>query len=228
MTTDTAASIASHLRVVQERMAGSCARAGRDAGAVRLVAVTKMIPADVVRAAIAAGVRTIGENYVQEATRKRTEVGPGAAATVEWHLIGHLQSNKVGAALEVFDAVQSVDSVRLAQAISQRATKPVAILLEVNVAGEATKMGFAPEQVAGAVRELSRLPNIDLQGLMTVAPATSDPELVRPRFRTLAGLGAANGLKELSMGMTGDFEVAIEEGSTMVRIGRAIFGERTR
>lgn len=209
-------------------MAGSCARVGRDAGAVRLVAVTKMIPADVVRAAIAAGVRTIGENYVQEAARKRTEVGPGAAGTVEWHLIGHLQSNKVGAALEVFDAVQSVDSVRIAQAVSQRATKPVAILLEVNVAGEATKMGLAPEQVAGAVRELSRLPNIDLQGLMTVAPATSDPELVRPGFRTLAGLGAANGLKELSMGMTGDFEVAIEEGSTMVRIGRAIFGERTR
>jgi PLP dependent protein len=227
VTTDVALAIESNVRGVRSRMAAACARSGRDPARVRLIAVSKTVPAAGVAAAVAAGIEAVGENYVQEAAGKRSELG-AMGLSVEWHLIGHLQSNKVAAALGAFDVLESVDSVRLAEAISRRASELVPVLLEVNVAGEPSKTGFAPEEVAEVVRLASRLPNIDLRGLMTVAPAASAPEEVRPCFRTLARLAAANGLAELSMGMTGDFEVAIEEGSTMVRIGRAIFGERVR
>jgi pyridoxal phosphate enzyme (YggS family) len=148
------------------------------------------------------------------------------AAAATWHFIGHLQTNKSAAAVRLFQVIQSVDSVRLAQHLSRRAIEPIRILLEVNVAGESSKFGFAPSQVSDGVRAIAKLPNLELTGLMTIAPAAEDPETVRPVFRQLRQLAEASGLTELSMGMTDDFEVAVEEGATMVRLGRAIFGER--
>jgi hypothetical protein len=180
-----------------------------------------------VLAALDAGLRDFGENYVQDAQQRIAEFGPRASEAT-WHFIGHLQTNKVPAALAVFDTLESVDTLRLAQTISRRATRPARILLEVNVSGEASKHGFAPAEVAGAVAEIARLPNIDLMGLMTMAPEVDGQEETRPVFRTLRELASANGLVDLSMGMTNDFEVAVEEGATMVRIGRALFAGKPR
>ena len=200
-------------------------RSERDAAAVRLVGMTKGVAPAAVEAAIAAGLRDFGENFVQEA-QERIEVLDAAASEATWHFIGHLQTNKVPAALSLFDIIHSVDSLRLAQQLSHRAHTRLRVLLEVNVAGEASKFGFAPAGVADAVSAIASLPNLDLAGLMTVAPAHADADAARPVFRALRELADANGLTELSMGMTDDFEVAIEEGATLVRIGRAIFGER--
>ncbi|HEY7271014.1 MAG TPA: YggS family pyridoxal phosphate-dependent enzyme [Dehalococcoidia bacterium] len=219
-----ATSLAANVAAVRARIAAACERSGRDPAGVRLIAVSKTMPADAIAAAINAGVTDIGENYVQEAAAKRTVLGRAAAGAV-WHLIGHLQSNKVAASIEAFDVIHTVDSLRLAQAIDRRAAHSVPVTLEVNVAAEATKFGFAPDEVAATVAAVSNLGRIDLRGLMTVAPA-AEPSVVRSVFRNLRQLARANGLSDLSMGMSGDFEVAIEEGSTMVRIGRAIFGER--
>jgi pyridoxal phosphate enzyme (YggS family) len=180
-----------------------------------------------VLAALDAGLRDFGENYVQEAQLRLATLG-ARAKEATWRFIGHLQTNKVGAALSLFDTIESVDSVKLAQAISRRADKPVRVLLEVNVAGEESKHGFAPDEVAAAVANIRALPHIDLVGLMTMAPEVDDPEETRPVFRTLRQLAEASGLTELSMGMTNDFEVAVEEGATMVRIGRALFAGRPR
>jgi pyridoxal phosphate enzyme (YggS family) len=143
-----------------------------------------------------------------------------------WHLIGHLQSNKVKSALGAFAVIHSVDSEELARTISRRAERPVEVLLEVNVAGEASKFGLSPEETPEAYRAIAALPNIDVRGLMTVAPQTDDPEAVRPVFRRLRALAEQLGLPELSMGMSGDYEVAVEEGATMVRVGSALFGPR--
>jgi len=225
------ASIAENVGMVRRRIAAAAERAGRDPGSVRLVGATSaskgVRPAGVLEA-LDGGLRDFGENYVQEAAKLKEALGPRASEAT-WHFIGHLQTNKAGTAVQLFDVVQSVDSVRLAQHLSRRAAAPLPVFLEVNVAGEASKFGLAPHEVAAAVREVAALPNLDLRGLMTIAPAVSDPELVRPVFRELRELAEANGLSELSMGMTDDFEVAIEEGSTMVRIGRAIFaGGRLR
>jgi pyridoxal phosphate enzyme (YggS family) len=150
------------------------------------------------------------------------ELGP-VAARATWHFIGHLQRNKAPAVLNTCSIIHSVDSVRLAQTLSQRAEHPVKLLLEVNVAAEASKYGFVPGDVSDAVASITRLPNIELAGLMTMAPQVSDAEDTRPIFQELRRLAEANGLTELSMGMTDDFEVAIEEGATMIRLGRAIF-----
>jgi pyridoxal phosphate enzyme (YggS family) len=217
-------SIARNLDSVRGRLQAACDRAGRDPAGVRLIGVTKTVPVDGVLDAVRAGLQDIGENYVQEATAKK--IALGRAEAVRWHLIGNLQTNKAGAALEVFDIIHAVDSVRLAEALSHRSSRAFPVFLEVNVAEEGSKSGFRPDDVTAAVATVSKLPNLSLRGLMTVAPAVFDPEDVRPVFRTLRRLAEANGLTELSMGMTGDFEVAIEEGATMVRIGRAIFGER--
>jgi pyridoxal phosphate enzyme (YggS family) len=225
VTAATLAHIEENMRRVRRLIEAACDRAGRDPGSVRLIAVSKGMAAAAVGAAVRAGVTAIGENYVQEAVSKKKEVGRGGN-DVEWHLIGHLQSNKVRPALEAFDMIQTVDSVKIAAAIDSRSPGRFPILIEVNVAGEASKSGVAPEDLGRAVREIARLPNIDLRGLMTVAPAVADQEQARWVFRELAALAAANGLSELSMGMSGDFEAAIEQGATMVRIGRAIFGER--
>lgn len=217
--------IAANLAAVRTRIAAAAARAERDPAGITLIAVTKTFPAETVAAAVAAGLRDIGENRVQEAEAKRPALA-ALAPPPAWHLIGHLQRNKVKTALRLFDILHSVDSLTLAEAISRHAARPVRVLLEVNVGGEASKDGFAPEVTLRAVEQVARLPNLDVRGLMTVAPAADNPEDVRPVFRRLRELRDAAGLRELSMGMTHDFEAAVEEGATMVRVGRALFGER--
>jgi pyridoxal phosphate enzyme (YggS family) len=184
--------------------------------------VSKGVTSDKFRAALDAGLRDFGENRIQEAEDRIAGLGP-RAAEVNWHFIGHLQTNKVPSALRLFSTIHSVDSVRLAQQLSRRATNAVKILLEVNVADEESKYGFRPAEVSEAVVKIGAMPQLQLVGLMTVAPAANDADAVRPVFRQLRELASANGLTELSMGMTDDFEVAIEEGATIVRVGRAIF-----
>lgn len=218
--------IVERLEAVRLRIAGACLRSGRSPEDVTIVAVSKGFPPEAVREAAAAGVRHLGENRVQEAAAKRPHLNDLPPDTV-WHMVGHLQSNKITTALNLFDIIQSVDSLHLAEAISRRAHTGVPVFLEVNVAGEASKYGFAPEALPAAAQTIARLPSIDVRGLMTVAPISSDQQQVRPLFRRLRELGRALGLPELSMGMTDDFEVAVEEGATLVRIGRAIFGERS-
>jgi len=220
-------SVAANLEAVRSRIAAASERAGRDPAGVTLVgasAAFKGVTNAQIEAALAAGLHDFGENRVQAAAERIAALGPRAREAT-WHLIGHLQRNKVREALALFDILEAVDSLRLAEDLSRRSDHAVSILLEVNVAGEASKFGFAPVEVGAAVAAIGKLPKIDLRGLMTVAPAAADPEAVRPVFRELRELAAANGLRELSMGMTNDFEVAIEEGATIVRVGRAIFGE---
>jgi pyridoxal phosphate enzyme (YggS family) len=215
--------VAERLALVRQRVAQAAERAGRSPAEVTIVAVSKSFPAQAIEEAAAAGIAHIGENRVQEAVAKIPSL---RHLPVTWHMVGHLQTNKAKTALELFDIIQSMDSLRLAEAISRRADRPVPVLLEVNVGGEASKYGFPPEEVPRAAETVARLPHLDVCGLMTVAPLVRDPEEVRPLFRELHRLRDALGLAELSMGMTDDFEVAIEEGATLVRIGRAIFGER--
>ena len=241
--TDQGMDIEANLQEVRWRIARAAARAGRDPDEITLVAVTKMVPAERIVAAHQLGIRHFGENRVQEARAKIPTVNRWLEATrqssdLTWHMVGHLQRNKVRRAIELFDIIQSVDSMRLAREISrrcQRAGITLPILLEVNVSGEASKYGFAPGELHAAVEQISALPNLAIQGLMTIAPIVADPEEARPYFRRLRQL--RDELRErfpgldwrhLSMGMTDDFEVAVEEGATMVRLGRAIFGERSR
>ncbi len=221
--------IAERLQDVRLRIAEACRRSGRSPDDVTLVAVTKGFPAEAVREGAAAGLRHFGENRVQEAQTKLPLL-VGLSPRPTWHMVGHLQTNKVKTALGLFDIIHSVDSLHLAEAISRRAPQSVRVpvLLEVNVAGEAAKYGFSPEELPAQAEAVRRLPGLDVRGLMTVAPLTESPEEVRPLFRRLRGLAEPLGLRELSMGMTDDFEVAVEEGATIVRIGRAIFGERSR
>jgi pyridoxal phosphate enzyme (YggS family) len=216
--------IADKITAGRARIAAACERAGRQPGEVTLIGVSKTVSADAIAEAVAAGLEDLGENRVQEAAEK-IEALSLRGITPRWHLIGHLQSNKAKTAANLFAIIHSVDSFRLAQELSRRAGR-TAILLEVNAAQEASKFGFAPTEVAPALSSIAALPHLDVQGLMTVAPLSDDPEAVRPVFRELRRLRDALGLRELSMGMTNDFEVAIEEGATMVRVGRAIFGER--
>lgn len=220
--------VRANVAAVRGRIAAAAARAGRDPAAVRLIAVTKTMPAELCAAAVASGVVDLGENRVQEGLAKAAELDGGVqvGARPRWHLLGHLQTNKVRPAVATFGMIQSIDSVRLAEAISRATGGTVAVLLEVNVAGEAAKFGFAPEDVGAAFERIAGLRHIDVRGLMTVAPQVEDAEDVRPVFRRLRELAMALRLPELSMGMTGDFEVAVEEGATMVRIGRALFGTR--
>ena len=224
--------IADNLRSVRERIAAACERAGRSPDEITVVGVSKTFPATLVAEACRAGLSDIGENRVQEGAAKIPKV-EALGSRPRWHLVGHLQTNKVKTALGLFDIIHSVDSVRLAEFISRHAENlpvrqagPLPVLLEVNVAGEASKFGLRPEEMGWALEQIARLPGLAVQGLMTVAPLVDDPEEVRPVFRELRRLRDALGLREMSMGMTDDFEVAIEEGATMVRIGRAIFGPR--
>ena len=218
-------SIADNVRSVEERIAAAAQRAGRAASEVTLVAVTKGMDAASVREAFQAGVRQLGENRLQEAEGKLPALQDIRAATT-WHMIGHLQTNKVKSSIQVFDIIQSVDSVRLGEALDKRDDGPVRVFLEVNVSGEASRSGFRPGEVAAALEEMRRCRHLDIRGLMTIAPMVDEPEQARPVFRELRQLGKRLGLSELSMGMTGDFEVAVEEGATMVRVGTAIFGPR--
>jgi hypothetical protein len=217
--------IEANVRDVNRRIARACERSRRSPDEVTLVAVTKGVETSAIRAAFDSGIRDFGENRVQEAEGKIAQLSDLKPA-VTWHMVGHLQSNKAKAAVELFDIIHSVDSVRLAEILSRRAQKTLPVLLEVNVSGEVTKAGFSLGELVVAVKEIGQLPNLKLMGLMTVAPVTTEPEAVRPVFRKLRELRDSLGLKHLSMGMTDDFEVAIEEGTTMLRIGRAIFGER--
>lgn len=216
--------VASRLDGVRERIANACERSGRSPDEVTLIAVTKGFPGSKVREAVEAGITDLGENRVQEAQAKRPELS--GVGGVTWHMIGHLQSNKVKVALGLFDIIHSVDSLHLAEAISKRAERPVPIFLEVNVGGESSKYGITIDALPEHFHAIRSLPSVDVRGLMTVAPIAADPEEVRPVFRTLRSEARALGLGELSMGMTDDFEVAIEEGATHVRIGRALFGDR--
>ena len=224
--------IADNLRAVRERVAAACQRAGRSPDEVTIVGVSKTFPATLVAEACRAGLADIGENRVQEGATKIPEA-EALGCHPRWHLVGHLQTNKVKTALGLFDIIHGVDSLRLAHSISRQARNvparhagPVPVLLEVNVAGEASKFGFSPEHTGPALEQIARLPGLAVQGLMTVAPLVDNPQELRPIFRELRHLRDVLGLHHLSMGMTDDFEVAIEEGATMVRIGRAIFGPR--
>jgi hypothetical protein len=223
--------ITENLNSIRQRIAAACARAGRDASAVTLLAVSKTHPPETIREAVDAGQLLFGENKIQEAKAKIPRC-PGKA---RWQFIGHLQSNKVRDAVELFDMIQGVDSLAIAQEISKRAAqaaKTMPILLEVNVAGEGSKFGYRPEQLLAELNELNALPKIEIHGLMAILPYTPVPEKVRPYFQKLRELKAqvetvlGAPLPQLSMGMSGDFEVAIEEGATLVRIGTALFGER--
>ena len=218
-------SIKANLEQVRRRIAQACQRAGRSPEEITIVAVTKGVSPTAIQAAFRAGVRHFGENRVQEAQAKREQL-LGLEPRPTWHFMGHLQTNKVGAALRLFDIIHSVDSLRLAEALSQRVQGKIPILLEVNIAGEATKSGFLPNQLEAAFREIGRLPGLEVKGLMTVAPQAASPEEVRPFFREMHQLAEALRLAELSMGMSDDFEVAAEEGATIVRLGRVIFGQR--
>ena len=215
--------IAERVAHLRQRVERAAERAGRSPADVTIVAVSKGFPPSAIDEAVVAGIADVGENRVQEAAAK---IAALRGLPVTWHLVGHLQTNKAKTALELFDIIHSVDSLHLAEVLSHRAQRPLPVLLEVNMAGEASKFGFSPDDVAAAAQAIARLPHLDLRGLMTVAPFVSEPETVRPVFRELRRLRDALGLRELSMGMTDDFEVAIEEGATLVRIGRAILGER--
>lgn len=227
------------LRLIKERINRAAARSDRDTGEIELVAVTKTVEVARIREALEAGVRNIGENRVQEALSKYEELSanPPAAGVPRWHMIGHLQRNKVGKALKVFNLIHSVHSLPLAGEIDRRAKilgKRVDILVEVNVSGEESKFGLGLDKINEFLMTVSKLKNLRIRGLMTMAPFTDDPEQSRPYFRKLRHLseeiksGRLNNVEMrcLSMGMSRDFEVAIEEGANMVRIGSAIFGPR--
>lgn len=217
--------ITANIAEVRARIQAACARAARSPDDVTLIAVTKGFPPESVREAFRAGLRHFGENRAQEAAGKLPTLAD-IRPEVTWHMIGHLQTNKVKTVLNLFDIIHSVDSFHLAEAISRRALDAVPAFLEVNAAGEPSKFGFTLGELPREFGRISSLPNIDLRGLMTVAPFSTDPESVRPVFRRLRDAARALGLPQLSMGMTDDFEVAIEEGATHIRVGRAIFGER--
>jgi pyridoxal phosphate enzyme (YggS family) len=219
---------------VLDRVARAASRSGRTAESIRLVAVSKMHPVERVAEAYEAGLRVFGENYVREAEEKVRAV-PDA----EWHLIGKLQTNKVRKAVSLFGWIQAIDSPRLLAEISRRcieAGKTLPVLVEVNLAGEGSKAGIPPEEVQVLLSSAAALPGVRVRGLMAIPPMTEDPEGSRPYFVRLRELldrcastgGAAGEMTELSMGMSSDFEAAIEEGATMVRVGTAIFGSRAR
>jgi PLP dependent protein len=222
---------ADNFAAIQQRIQAACSRAGREAQSVMLLAVSKTKPAEIIDEAVRCGQIFFGENKVQEAKAK-IPLSPGKA---RWQFIGHLQSNKARDAVELFEMIQGVDSLDLAREISKRceqASKNMPILLEVNVAGESSKFGYKRERLLAELKELNSLPRITVQGLMTIPPFTPDAEKARPHFRHLRELKAqceamlGLPLPHLSMGMSGDFETAIEEGATIVRVGTALFGPR--
>ncbi len=222
-----------NINSVKQRIKSTCQKIGREANEVILVAVAKTIPVEIIKNVVEHGIDHIGENRVQEAEKKYEQLGKIAT----WHLVGHLQTNKVKKALQIFDFIHSVDSYHLAQEISKHAEqleRPVNCLVEVNTSGEASKFGMTPVATLELVKKISFLPAIHIMGLMTIGAFLPDPEQIRPCFKLLRELKDEIQLmdlenvamKYLSMGMTNDFEVAIEEGATIVRIGTAIFGER--
>jgi pyridoxal phosphate enzyme (YggS family) len=227
-------SIAENVARVKARMEQAARRAGRDPSDVRLVAASKMVDSARIRAAIASGVEILGENYLQEARQKIGQLG---THTAEWHCIGALQRNKVRYLFDLFSMVHAVDRLELADEINRRGERlgrHMSVLLEVNLGGEPTKSGFAPQALMEQVEKLAPMSHLQVCGLMTIPPPEPSPEAARPFFQELRDLRdrltkrgiAGLALHELSMGMTADFEVAIEEGATLVRVGTAIFGPR--
>jgi PLP dependent protein len=222
-------SLEANLRSIRQAITRSAERAGRDPGEVVLVAVTKTLPVERIREAIGLGLTKLGENRVQEALPKIEEIGP---ADIDWHLIGHLQTNKVKFIEGRFRMVQSIDSVGLAEALDQRLESPLDVLIEVNVAEEPQKTGALPADLSAVARAVNGAAHLRLRGLMTVAPMVADAEQVRPVFLGLRSLRDTTSqqlgmpLPVLSMGMTDDYPIAIEEGATMLRLGRALFGPR--
>jgi len=218
------AELKERLEQVEERIERALARCRRRREEITLVAVTKTFPAEVVRAAYEAGLRDFGENYVQEWEAKRAELGSLAGA--RFHFIGHLQSNKARRAVELFDVIHTVDTPRLARKLSQYASN-LPVMIEVKLSPEPTKSGVTPDALGELVETIRYLPNLQLLGLMTMPPWSEDPEDSRPYFARLRELAEKFSLRALSMGMSHDFEVAIEEGATHIRVGSAIFGPRS-
>jgi len=223
--------LARNLKTVRDRIQVALARSDTPVRDIRLVVVTKTVGSDPVELLASEGVTDIGENRVQQAFAKHEQLGHGPYV---WHMIGHLQTNKVRRALEVFDRIDSVDSLKLARAISseaERLGRTVPVLVEVNAGGEEQKYGVQPEKAPELIARVAELSNIAVEGLMTMAPLTDDEERIRPAFRRLRELSRRSdavhipgvAMHELSMGMSNDFEIAVEEGSTMVRVGTAIF-----
>ena len=226
-------SVSGNFTTVMDRISAAAKRAGRDPSSVRLVTVTKTVRPERIREAVAAGATILGENRVQEAREKIEVLGPIA----DWHLIGRLQTNKAKYAVKLFDLIHSVDTIELARELDKQAAKSGKVqdvLVEVSIAGEASKAGMAIRGTPALVREVAMLRQVRVRGLMTMPPYSEDPEASRPFFSVLRELSEAIAkenipgvsMEELSMGMSGDFEVAIEEGATLVRVGMAIFGER--
>lgn len=229
--------IGARIASARARIASACARAGRSPDEVTLVAVSKTVPAARLREAVAAGQRIFGESRIQEAGPKISEISETESVPLVWHLIGHLQSNKARRAVEMFDMIESVDSLALAERLDRIAGemgRRLPVLLEVNLGGEGSKSGFAPEEALPAIERVGRLEHLDLRGLMSVPPYLEEAEETRPFFRRLREMRdearrsgvAGEGFVELSIGMSHDFEIAIEEGATLVRIGTALFGQR--
>jgi len=218
-------SLGDRLSTVRERIERACARSGRDSSSFTLIAVTKIFPAAIIRDAYEAGLRDFGENYVQEFESKAPDVQNLAAA--RFHLIGHLQSNKAKKASELFSVIQTVDSPKLARRLDE-AGRPLEIMLEVKLSGEDAKSGAGPEGLPMLIEAVRATHNLHLVGLMTMPPWSDDPEPSRPYFRRLRELASQFALPALSMGMSHDFEVAIEEGATHIRVGTALFGRRKK
>lgn len=225
MTAVASAQIAANLARVRERIESACARSGRDPASVTLVGVSKTVEPPLIAEAVRAGLADLGENRVQEALPK------GEAIAVEglsptWHLVGHLQTNKAKQALELFTVIHSIDSTRLVEALAKRTIGPVECFIEVNISGEASKHGASADDVPEILHAIDAAHALQSVGLMTVAPQDASETELRRVFSGLRELAERYSLPKLSMGMTGDFELAIEEGATHVRVGRAIFGER--
>ena len=218
-----AGDIAGNLAAVHRRIEAALARAGRPSGGARLVAVSKTFPPEAIREAYQAGQRDFGENRVQEFEGKRPELELEGAV---WHLIGHLQSNKAARAAQLFHVIHSVDSISLAGRLERAASQRIPVLIEVKLSDEPAKSGVAESEVDQLAAAIRGMESLELRGLMTIPPWSTDPEVARPYFRRLREIGRRLGVPELSMGMTNDFETAIEEGATMVRVGTAIFGKR--
>jgi len=222
------------LAEIRQRIERAAGQTGRDPDRVRLVAVSKKVPVDLLREARACGQRLFGENYLQEAEAKITELGPG----YEWHFIGHLQSNKAAQAGDLFELIETVDRLKLAVALNHRLSlsgRVLPVLLQVNIGREPQKSGVLPEEAAGLLRQMKELANLSVRGVMVMPPWRPEPEAVRPFFRSTRALATSladqgllppAGEVELSMGMSGDYQVAVEEGATLVRVGTALFGSR--
>jgi len=226
--------IENNLRSVEEIIRQTAHSCGRDPASIKLLAVSKTFPAEIIEEAFRAGQRLFGENRVQEAVAKIPSV---QADGITWHLVGHLQTNKIKQAVQLFDVIESIDSVKVASKIDQycsQLNKVMPVLIQINVGEEPQKFGIKPRQIQEVVGEIDALSNLDLQGLMAIPPYSTDPEASRPHFRRMVELLAhvnatrTSPLQELSMGMSSDFRVAIEEGATIVRVGTSVFGVRSR